>query len=129
MVIVSKQTKEDREMTFKKFEELFLSKYPDGEVIMHGKFAETEHNKKVAVIFGNHSKVYEYYGAYEDILQRVGINAISKERYNAKVATLNHYKEIDGQESGFFGMVNDYREDIENLERELVEIEKHFIIV
>jgi hypothetical protein len=115
-------------MTFKKFEELFKSKYPSGAVCRHGEFAQTEKNKKVALAFSEASKVYEYYGAYEDILCKIGIPCISKERLSSLKQTLNQYKEWHGEED-FFGGVRDCSDDIAKYTAEIENYSKNYIIV
>lgn len=114
-------------MTFKKFESLFKQKYPSGEVCGHGKFAQTEKNKKVAVVFNEGGKVYEYYGAYEDILNRLGIKVISESRLYAMESVLEHYKEHNGKPL-IFGGIADYDEKIAALEKEIEEIKRDYVI-
>ena len=116
-------------MTFGKFKELFNTKYPDGEVISHGKMGGTEHNKKTTVVFTPNGKCYEYYGAYEDILNRLGIKVISKSRLNDTELALKHYKEWHGQPKFFEDGFEDYSTDIERLTREIENIHTNYIIV
>lgn len=115
-------------MTFKKFEELFKTKYPEGEVVAHGQFGGTERNKKTTVIFKPEGKCYEYYGAYEDVLCRVGIDVISKHRYQSMKASLEWYKKDHGTPKLFGGTV-DHSETIARLTKEIEDIEKNTIIV
>ena len=115
-------------MTFKKFEELFMAKYPNGRVCRHGEFAQTEKNKKVALVFSETSKVYEYYGAYEDILNKVGIPVISKERLASLEQTLEQRKRWHGTES-LFGGVMDYSADIAKYTAEIENYKKNYTIV
>lgn len=115
-------------MTFKKFEELFKSKYPNGMVCKHGEFAQTEKNKKVALVFSESSKVYEYYGAYEDILCRIGIPVISKERIVSLEQTLAQYKSWHGKED-FFGGVRDCSANIAKYTAEIENYRRNYAIV
>lgn len=116
-------------MTFKKFEELFLAKYPDGEVIAHGKMGGTESNKKTTVIFKPNGKCYEYYGAYEDVLCRVGIKTISNSRLSSLKATLNTYRTWNENPIELFGIVATYDAEIQRMEAEIADIEANYIVV
>lgn len=116
-------------MTFSKFEGLFKSKYPNGEVVQHGKFGGTENNKKITVIFTPNGKCYEYYGAYEDVLNRLGIKVISKARLHNTELALKHYKEWHGSPRLFGDGIEDYSADIERLTKELANINENYIIV
>ena len=120
-------------MTFKKFEELFLSKYPNGEVVAHGQFGGTEKNNKVAVIFNPNSKVYEYYGSYQTILNRLGIKVLYRSDVEWAKNKLAYYKENDGTPSPFSLFRNtprDYSKEITEYEKYLADIEdgKYIII-
>lgn len=115
-------------MTFAKFNELFKSKYPEGEVVQHGKFGGTEKNKKTTVIFVPGGKCYEYYGAYEDVLNRVGIKVISQSRFHDKQSCLESYKKWNGREALFGGRF-DYNKEIVRLECEIKEILDNYVIV
>ena len=115
-------------MTFRKFEELFKSKYPNGMVCKHGEFAQTEKNKKVALVFSETNKVYEYYGAYEDILNKIGIPVISKERFASLEQTLEQYKRWHGTED-FFGGVRDCSADIAKYTAEIENYRANYAIV
>lgn len=85
-------------MTFKRFEQLFKTKYPEGEVFMHGEFALTEKNGKVAVVFNSaNPKVYEYYGSYQDILLRVGVKVLYKKDIESAEKRLQQLKEEHGK--------------------------------
>lgn len=116
-------------MTFKKFETLFLQKYPNGEAFAHDVF---EHGvpgrvQKVAVVFENGGKVYKYRGAYEDILCKVGIPVISKERFAELEARLAHYQKENGTET-LFGDVFDYSAEIAALTAEIEKYRKEYVI-
>lgn len=120
-------------MTFKKFEELFHQKYPDGQVWMHDEFChgQSRCRQKVAVVFKPQTKVYMYAGAYEDILNKVGISVISKQRFAELLARLEQYKrwqDDHGGTDGFFGIPVDYSKDISKLEAEIEQIKKDCII-
>lgn len=119
-------------MTFKKFEELFKNKYPNGEVVAHGKFGGTEKNKKTTVIFDKNGKCYEYYGSYMDILNRVGINVVSKSEIERKENELQKLNEEHGKPNkyDFFGIepIIDNTSKIEDCE-EWLNIRRTYIIV
>lgn len=114
-------------MTFKRFEEIFHSKYPDGEVIAHGKLGGTEKSKKTTVVFCKHGRSYSYYGAYEDVLTRIGFKVISRQRLGELKARLEQYKEWHGTDN-FFGGTCDYREEIRAITEEIKEYEEEYII-
>ncbi len=116
-------------MTFEKFEKLFLAKYPDGHVIPHGKFAGTTRNKKVAVMFSETSKVYEYYGNYTTILNHVGIKCISRNDVEILEKRLTEYKNDHGKPNKFFDFIMDYSEEIASLESQLKNIKESYIIL
>ena len=117
-------------MTFKKFESLFKGKYPDGTVDPHDVF---EHGvpgrvQKVAVVFEKGGKVYKYRGAYEDILCKVGIPVISKERFAQLEIRLEHLKELDRTTDEFFGGTFDCSESIAALTAEIEKYRKEYVI-
>ena len=117
-------------MTFKKFETLFKGKYPDGSVDPHDVF---EHGvpgriQKVHVVFTPNGKGYMYRGAYEDILCKIGIPVISKERFAQLEIRLEHLKELDGTTDEFFGGVFDCSESIAKLTAEIEKYRKEYVI-
>ena len=114
-------------MTFQRAQEIFSMKYPEGELVQHGKFGGTEKNKKITVIFQHGGKCYEYYGAYEDVLCRIGFNVISKERLAEAKMRLETCKERHGKPD-FFGGVMDYSQEINELEKRIAEYETEWII-
>ena len=123
-------------MTFKKFEELLKTKYPEAGACMHSKFAGTEHNKKVEIHFTPEGKCYEYYGAYEDILNRLGMKVISKSRLASEESALRRYKEMQGKPDPFFGIFNsddngvlDYSKEITEYEERIARLKRDYIIV
>ena len=118
-------------MTFKKFEELFRTKYPEGTVWAHDIF---EHDvpgrvQKVAVVFTTNGKVYKYRGAYEDILCKVGVPVISKERFATLESSLNTLKANDGKTDEFFGLTFDYSADIARITAEIENYRANYTIV
>jgi hypothetical protein len=117
-------------MTFKKFEEIFKTKYPDGEVLGHGCMAQTETTRQTSVIFKPNGKVYDYYGAYEDVLSRLGFKVISKARLRNVEHRLESYRKENGTPKLFveFG-VHDYSKEIAEYEEYLNDIYTNYIIV
>lgn len=117
-------------MTFKKFQSLFLTKYPDGEVFPHDVFCHGESGKiqKVGVVFKPNGKVFMYRGAYEDILCKIGINVISKERFHELEIRLDHLKGLDGTTDEFFGGLWDCANAIQKLESQIAEYKANWII-
>lgn len=121
-------------MTFKRFEEIFLSKNPGGMVVAHGQFGGTERNNKTTVVFRDGGKTYSYYGAYEDVLCKMGINTISKERLESLQKQLARLQEENGKEEEnlFFDddepWIIDWSREIAELEARLDDIKKNYII-
>lgn len=117
-------------MTFRRFEEIFKTKYPTGNVWMHDKFAAHSGNRqKVAVEFVPHGRVYLYRGAYEDILCRIGIKTISKARLSELVNHLESLKRKHGDPDVFFGMgYTDNMRSIMKAEALLAEISRDYVI-
>ena len=120
-------------MEFRDFEATVKKFRPDVHVYPHGTFGNTEKNRKVAVIFNygkpNESRVYEYYGSYSSILNRLHIPCMSKEEYNEMLVNLNSYRERNGQDSGFFGFTLDFSAEIAEYERRLNDIETGKLLV
>ena len=116
-------------MTFAKAHEIFMTKYPEGELVQHGKFGGTQKNMKITVIFKRGGRCYEYYGAYEDVLCRIGIKVISKERLAEAEINLQHLKEQHGKVCEFFGThVIDNSKEIARVEAFLQEVHDSYII-
>lgn len=121
-------------MTFKRFEELFKSKYPDGEVVAHGKFGGTEANGKTTVIFTPYGKCYEYYGSYQEVLARLGIQALYQRDIEEAKQRLAHYKEKHGTrgyslfiDGGDY--IHDYSKEIAHLEAFLADVNANKYII
>ena len=114
-------------MTFKKFQSLFETKYPDGWVHPHGRYGGCEKNMKVTLSFSPNGKSYSYYGAYEDILCRIGINVISKERLAEVEQRLETVKKWNGTED-FFGGIMDTTQEIKELEKRIADYKSNWII-
>ena len=114
-------------MTFSKFAEIFQSHYPEASLCMHGEFGGTERNKKVAIAFADGGKVYEYYGAYADILCKCGIKVYDKSRFDALESRLAMNRKVNGTEDFFGGTIN-CEEEIIALEKEIEDIKKNYII-
>lgn len=116
-------------MTFKKFEELFATKYPMGEVFAHGTFSGTEDSGKTTVCFAKGGKAYKYYGSYEVILEKIGIDYVSEKKvawYKEQIARL---ESMNGEDSGFDDEEPmDFTEEIERLKKELAELTEGKIV-
>ena len=118
-------------MTFKQFEQLFHSKYPDGQCWMHDEF---EHDvpgrrQKVAVVFAPNGKVYKYAGAYEDVLCKIGVPTISKQRMDNLEANLKNLQATDGKADEFFGIMVDNSAEIARLTAEIEQIKATHVVV
>ena len=114
-------------MTFKKFEEIFLSKYPEGCISMHAKSGSSVKGNKVSVAFAPTGKVYEYAGAYEDVLSKMGFKVISKERLAEVEMRLATLVERNGKPC-FFGGVVDNTAEIVRVEAFLKEVKDSYIV-
>lgn len=86
-------------MTIKQVNEIFRTKYPNGEIIQKGKFHDL--NSRVAVCFDTtpvFHKSYEYtYTSYVDLLNKLGFNLqYEKDRQNIinKIARLKKRSRI-----------------------------------
>ena len=116
-------------MTFQKAHEIFMTKYPEGELVQHGKFGGTEKNQKITVIFKRGGRCYEYYGAYEDVLCRIGFKVISKERLAETEIRLCDLKARHGKKCEFFGENTiDNSDEIARVEAFLQEVHDNYII-
>jgi len=116
-------------MTFDMFNNLLKSKYPDAIALSHGELSGTEFNKKVALSFTKNGKVYTYYGAYEDILCKIGINTISQSRFNSTIETLKELEKTHGTEDLFFGFTIDNSDEIKKYRTIIKEYQTNYIIV
>lgn len=113
-------------MTFKKFEELLKTKYPEAEPCPHGKFGGTEGSGYVEINFKPNSRCYTYRGSYMEILNRLGVKAVYKRDIERAEKDLKYYKENDGKISPFTLFGNDdcrldYTQEIKHLEAYLKE--------
>lgn len=115
-------------MTFKQFEQIVRERRPDVEVFQHGNFTNKT-TLSVAVIFnGGKSKTYLYHGSYVDVLNRLGIKAVTKAGVQTLQNALQRCKELNGTKA-FFGRVQDFTEEIAYYEEELADIRENCIIV
>ena len=114
-------------MTFVKFQEIFHTKYPDGEVISHGKFGGTQKNMKTTVIFQPSGKCYSYYGAYEDVLNKIGFKVISKERFTEAEMRLKRLVDLNGK-MGFFGEIVNNDAEIQSLAQQIKTYREEYTI-
>ena len=118
-------------MTFSKFLELLKTKYPNAEAYAHNVMCgDVPHYKgKTGVVFAPGGKVFMYSGAYEDVLNKVGIPTITHERFDPMCEALAKYKAEHGTKDPFFGFTIDCSKDIDRLEAEIAEIRAtHFIV-
>ena len=69
-------------MTFKRFEEIVKTKYPEAEIFQHGEFERGVKSKiNVTIVFNPNSKCYTYNGSYCEVLRRIGFKAIYKHNF------------------------------------------------
>ena len=117
-------------MTFEKYQEAFKAKYPNGRTWMHNDMCRDQsgYKGKVAVEFVPGGKLYFYTGAYEDVLNKIGVNSISKERYSTLTDRLARYLEMNGQED-LFGCVIDLSREIAETQAELKRIETECVVI
>lgn len=120
-------------MTFNKFMDLLQTKYPEASACMHGKFGGTEKNKKVEINFTPNGKCYCYYGSYQDILLRLGIEAYYQSQVEYSKKKLERLRFEHGKEnpySLFEHQVYDNSEQIAEEEKFLQDVEAgKFIII
>lgn len=111
-------------MTFDKFEEIVKKHKPEIEVTSHG-FHTSKVN--IGVVFKKGGRAYSYSGSYCDVLNRIGIKAITKGRYNQYMNILKNYKENNGKPC-LFGTFN-YDKDIGRIESEIKRFDTEFEII
>lgn len=106
------------------------SKYPKASATMHGKFGTTEKNKKVEIHFCKGGKCYFYYGSYQDVLSKVGINVVYSNEIETAKNKLAEYKEKHGKTFDDFGfdVTYDYTAEIERLESYLIKVKDYILI-
>ena len=112
-------------MTYNTFKSIFLTKYPNGNVGMHGKGTKCE---RVLVVFEKGQQVYEYSGAYDSILEHCGIKVISKAHYSEIEQLLQTAIARNGKKSMFGGTI-DSTKDIEKYSALLADYDNNFIVV
>lgn len=117
-------------MTFNTFNQILTDHIPTAHAVMHGKFGGTEKNKKVSISFTENGKVFEYYGAYEDILTKIGILTISKDRFECLTSRLARLECENGTEDEFFGLGTfNYDKEISDLKTEIKNYEDNYLII
>lgn len=112
-------------MTFKRFEELLHTKYPEAQSCAHGTFANTEHNGKVEINFIPNGKCYCYYGSYQDVLRKVGVLVEYKKDVEIAEKRLQQLKEEHGKPnkySFFEDVIVDNSVDIAYYEKYLEDV-------
>lgn len=88
-------------MTFARFEELLHIKHPQASACAHGRFGGTERNNKVEINFKPCGKCYEYYGSYQDVLNRLGIYCLYQSDVRAMEKRLDDLKDRNGKPNPF----------------------------
>lgn len=123
-------------MTFEKFYKILKTKYPQAEACPHGKFASTEKNNKVEINFTPCGKCYCYYGSYQTILNKIGINVVYQKDIAKAKKQLAQYINEHGKPnkySLFFyddnRNVMDYSKEIEEYKQYITDIENGKYIV
>lgn len=107
-------------MTFERFESVVRTRYPEAEVYAHGKMAG-RNAQNVAIAFASGGKCYQYSGAYEDVLRKMGFSVISRKRASEYRARLSRMVEENGKEDEFFGGMIDWTKEIAEVSKILEE--------
>lgn len=109
-------------MTFQKFKSIAETFRPDVIVSKHGDYDNGKSKYTLGIIFvknGRKSKVYSYSGTYADVLRRLNIPVVTKSDYMTTMSQLEYYKESHGTICPFFGIVNDFSEQIKEYEEKI----------
>lgn len=109
-------------MTYQKFKAIAEKYRPDIKVSQHGDYCTGKSRYTLGIIFyrdGKESRVYNYSGTYAEILNRLGIPVITKSDYMTTVNQLEYYKESNGTICPFFGIINDFSEQIKEYEEKI----------
>ena len=113
-------------MTFETFKKIAESYRSDVRVSRHGDYCTNKSRNTLGIYFvknGRESRVHNYYGSYSDILNKLGIPTITKADYTTAVATLERYREMNGEPKLFGDGVYDYSAEIERWEKLIAEYE------
>ena len=112
-------------MTFERFREIAAKYRPDVIVSRHGEYFNGRSGWRLGIVFvdenGNESRVYTFGGSYGEVLNKLGIPVISKSDYETVKATLEGFKEQNGEINIFTGEPLDYSEYIAEYEAKLRE--------
>ncbi len=115
-------------MTFKTFEDLLHTKYPEAGACPHGKFGGTSRTNQVEINFTPAGKCYCYYGSYQDILLRLGIKVVYQADIDRAKRHIARLKSEHGQ-PGLFGGIRDLSNEIQEWEEYLTKIESGEYII
>lgn len=117
-------------MTFEQFTHIVNEKRPEITVFKHGDFSTTK-TLNVAVIFNKgtakESKVYNYHGTYIQVLNRLNIPTMTSCDLWQYEAQLIRAKREHGEPFG--DSIIDNTELIKELEKEIIDIKQHYVII
>ena len=117
-------------MTFKKFEKILKTKYPEAAAHMHGTYGGTEGINGVEIFFTPDGKGYSYRGSYLQILDRLGIKVIYKSTLDMYEKTIEKLEAENGESNPFVPEeVIDNTAEIDRYKKLLAKIEEEQYIV
>lgn len=109
-------------MTFKQFEAIAKEYRPDAIVSRHGEFYDERGVYKLGVRFvkedGEETRVYMYVGTYAEVLQKLGVDTVTREQLERVEKTLEQLKAEHGT-ADFFGGTIDNADRIAEYENKL----------
>lgn len=111
-------------MTFKKFEEIVKAHRPEITVYPHSR------SEFVGVQFTPTGRIYDYAGSYVQVLNRLGIKAITKADLHQLQDHLSKLEAEDGKESiWWWGEVVDNTKLIQECKQQIDEIMRTYIVI
>ena len=110
-------------MTFNTFKKIAAAYRPDVIVSKHGDFRPGNSTYTLGIVFikdGKESKVYDYSGTYQAVLQKLGIPIVVMADVKTVEDSLKRHKELNGKPSLFSsGKPVDYTRQIQEEEEKL----------
>lgn len=97
-------------MTYKQFEAIAKAYRPDVRVSRHGTFCEGRSKWTLGIVFigkdGKESRVYDYAGTYQEVLEKLGIETVTKEQIKTAEEMLAEFKAEHGKKGLLGNTIN-----------------------